>query len=563
MANYQSSAERKATGSHYTPTELAHFVATQIVEQLDFAEASSVLSVLDPAVGDGELLLNLRNELLLRGHNGIHITGFDTNPRAVEEALKRVGSDCTRTIEKSDFTALALEHRNAGSLFPLPKFDLVIANPPYVRTQVLGADQSKELAASFGLSGRIDLYHVFLSGIASVLKTGGIAGVIVSNRFMTTRGGADIRRLLRREFEILHVFDLGDTGIFEAAVLPAVLILRKKGENSQAENPRFTTIYSTVGETPDYSVETVFEALNFNGTVRTTANARYVVKQGVLNLDSDNDQVWSLSNDASDSWLGTVAANTFMEFGQIGKIRVGVKTTADKVFIRSDWSDLPLEEKPELLRPVITHHNATRFRSVENGRYIVYPHEVHEGRRRAVDLATFPRTKEYFLKHREILESRSYLAASNRKWYEIWVPQDPDSWSKPKIVFRDISSTPMFWLDLTGAVVNGDCYWLKNDNESSEELLWLALAVGNSTFIERFYDHSFNNKLYAGRRRFMSQYVEKFPLPNPDSPISKQIILLTKSLFENLKIGPKNRLELRIDHLVWQVFGFDSEEIAR
>lgn len=562
MATYQTSAVRKATGSHYTPTSLAHFVATQIVGQLDPADASSSLNILDPAVGDGELLISLRNELLLKGHSSIHVTGFDTNSRAVDETRQRIGLDSASTIKESDFTTFALEHRNAGTLFPLPKFDLIIANPPYVRTQVLGADQSKELAASFGLSGRIDLYHVFLSGIASVLKTNGIAGVIVSNRFMTTRGGTDIRNLLRKEFEILHVFDLGDTRIFEAAVLPAVLILRKKGEANQQENPRFTTIYSTSGKVPDHSVANIFEGLHLDGTIETATNEQFIVKQGILNLDSKNEQVWSLSNDASDSWLQTVAANTFMEFGEVGKIRVGVKTTSDRVFIRSDWDDLPLEEQPELLKPIITHHNATRFRSAENGRYIVYPHEMHEGRRRAVDLAMFPRTEKYFLKHRQVLESRSYVAAGGRSWYEIWVPQNPDSWAKPKIVFRDISSTPMFWMDLTGAVVNGDCYWLKADNESSEELLWLALAVGNSTFIEEFYDHSFNNKLYSGRRRFMSQYVEKFPLPNPDNPISQQILLLTKSLYDNLEAGANNQLEKRIDRLVWQVFGFDIEKTS-
>lgn len=560
MASYQSSAVRKATGSHYTPTRLAKFVARQILTRFGPCDLNSPLSLLDPAVGDGELLISLRAELLLNGYSNLHVHGFDTNPRAVDETIKRLQSNSSVNVKVSDFTVFALEHRNAGSLFPPPKFDLVIANPPYVRTQVLGADQSRKLAASFGLSGRIDLYHVFLSGIASVLKTNGIAGVIVSNRFMTTRGGADIRNLLRKEFEILHVFDLGDTRIFEAAVLPAVLILRKKGDSRQDENPRFTTIYSTSGKVPNHSVETIFEGLHLDGNIETTTNEQFIVKQGMLKLDSKYEQVWSLSNDVSDTWLQTVASNTFMEFGQIGKIRVGVKTTSDKVFVRSDWDTLPLEKQPELLKPIITHHNATRFRSVENGRYIVYPHEMHNGRRRAVDLSKYPRTKRYLESHRDVLEGRSYVAAGGRKWYEIWVPQNPDSWAKPKIVFRDISSSPMFWMDLTGAVVNGDCYWLKADNESNEELLWLALAVGNSSFIEDFYDHSFNNKLYSGRRRFMSQYVEKFPLPNPNDPISKQILLLTKSLYDNLEAGASNQLEKRIDRLVWQVFGFDSEE---
>ena len=38
----------------------------------------------------------------------------------------------------------------------------------------------------------------------------------------------------------------------------------------------------------------------------------------------------------------------------------------------------------------------------------------------------------------------------------------------------------------------------------------------------------FNNKLYAGRRRFITQYVEQFPLPDPDREESKTIIALAK-----------------------------------
>lgn len=106
--------------------------------------------------------------------------------------------------------------------------DYVIANPPYVRTQNLGSKRAQKIAKSFNLSGRIDIYQAFIKGIAKILKPGGIAGIIVSNRFMSTKTGKSIRKDIRQSFEILHVWDFGDTKIFDAAVLPAVLILRKK-----------------------------------------------------------------------------------------------------------------------------------------------------------------------------------------------------------------------------------------------------------------------------------------------------------------------------------------------
>jgi adenine-specific DNA-methyltransferase len=75
-------------------------------------------------------------------------------------------------------------------------YDLIIANPPYVRTQIMGAEQAQLLAKQFGLAGRVDLYYAFLLGMANVLDPKGVAGIIVSNRFMTTRSGASVRSAL-------------------------------------------------------------------------------------------------------------------------------------------------------------------------------------------------------------------------------------------------------------------------------------------------------------------------------------------------------------------------------
>jgi len=116
----------------------------------------------------------------------------------------------------------------------------------------------------------------------------------------------------------------------------------------------------------------------------------------------------------------------------------------------------------------------------------------------------------------------SMLLKQTGNGFEIWVPQNPSFWSQPKIIFRDISEHPTFWMDKEGTIVNGDCYWLINDNDNMpENILWLVLAVANSHFIEDFYDIKFQNKLYSNRRRFITQYVEQFPIPDPNLADSK------------------------------------------
>ena len=120
-------------------------------------------------------------------------------------------------------------------------------------------------------------------------------------------------------------------------------------------------------------------------------------------------------------------------------------------------------------------------------------------------------------------------------------------------MFRDISDTPQFWYDDTGAIVNGDCYWIDIPETIPDDMVFLALAVANSKFIEQYYDTKFNTKLYSGKRRFMTQFVEQFPLPTTNSIPSKKAISLIRTVIkENRQISSLEMSE--INSLVDEMF---------
>lgn len=570
---YLSAKRRKEAGIHYTPKILADFVAKQILNFWTCKSRTKEIRLLDPAVGDGQLLLSLLEKFRANNYSKIEVSGFDTSSAAVESARMRIRegfSELSLKLTCDDFLEFVLANyalNGQYNLFaegPPQPFDIVIANPPYVRTQVMGKDKAQIIARQFGLSGRVDLYYAFIAGIAHILRPGGIAGIIVSNRFLTTKSGASVRKSIIEKFDILHIWDLGDTRLFEAAVLPAVLLLQRKTGKSQILS-KFTSIYSVSNVNPDQLSKNAITALEQDGIVEVENGDCYYVQQGRLKYEKNPAKVWSIITNDSEDWLARVKAKTFCVFGDVGRIRVGVKTTADKVFIRSNWQDMPEEERPELLRPLTTHHIARRFKAIspKKQRGILYPHQVVNGKRVAVNLSDYPRSAKYLYFYRSVLEKREYVLKAGRQWYEIWVPHDPEVWRYPKVVFRDITEKPTFWIDLSGSVVNGDCYWLVAKNPEQTDLLWLILAVGNSSFIETFYDYKFNNKLYAGRRRFMTQYVEKFPLPDPDTEISQHIIQSTKKIYDLIPFSPLvNAIEQELDQLVWEAFDLSAEKIA-
>jgi hypothetical protein len=563
---YKDVTEEKSDGAVFTPRKLASFVAQQIAATVQVPNGR-VIRVLDPAVGEGALLISLLDELYALGIRNVEAHGFDTNLdslRVAEAGIQRRFPLVPTNFFPSNFLEYAGQFADTFSLFrgemPKDKFDVIIANPPYVRTQIMGAINAQALASRFGLSGRVDLYHAFLLGMIEVLGDNGVAGIIVSNRFMTTKSGSAVRKVLREAVNLKHVWDLGDTKLFDAAVLPAVILLTRS-ESQGKVNPEFTSIYETDGAA-SCRAHDVIAALAESGTVSIADGRCFQVTQGALDLSTAVEGIWRVATEKADAWLKTVEDHTWRTFGELGSIRVGIKTCADKVFIRSDWNSLGKHEQPELLRPLTTHHMGRRFKAdhAKAGRQVLYPHLVNEGQREAADLARYPKSAAYLEKHRSTLEGRSYVLEAGRKWYEIWVPQDPEAWELPKLVFRDICETPTFWIDLDGSIVNGDCYWLSPSHREDADLLWLALAVANSSFIEAFYDHRFHNKLYAGRRRFITQYVECFPLPDPSLQEAKTLAGLAREIYDLTPTTTTKELEIRLDDLVWRAFGVNHSK---
>ena len=576
-------AERiKSNGVHYTPPQLAEFLAAATLRA--FEDRAGPIRVLDPACGDGELLAALYCAAPDSVRSRLLLTGYETDPAAVQRAQRRLTTldGATIDVREGDFLELVAATRtppgSSGELFEsappserLDQADIVIANPPYVRTQVLGAERAQELALAFGLTGRVDLYHAFIVAVSHVLRPDGALGLLTSNRFMVVQSGATTRSLLRRTFALRELYDLGDTKLFSAAVLPAILIGVRSDALVEEGECEFVRVYEQRNGSvtaPAESHDSVLRAVQkgASGSVRTPLGT-FGIERGRLGQAATNEAPWALASDDGDKWLREVYSRRCRVFGDLGNIRVGIKTTADSVFIRDDWESLPKEIRPEgeLLRPLITHH--ARARWAVNGtsastRRVLYPHCQGDDRKRVIDLNAYPRAKAYLEVHRAKLESRHYVTEAGRQWYEIWVPQQPLDWPHPKVVFPDIAEHPRFFLDTTGAIVNGDCYWLKLQTGFETDWLLLVLAVANSSFVTRYYDTRFHNKLYAGRRRFMTQYVREFPLPDIGGAIAQQIIGLVRRLVADSAGNERVDIEREVDGMVWESFGI-AEESSR
>lgn len=542
---YKKITKEKENGVVYTPVEMANYVATQMI-QYGSKKIYETIDVLDPAVGEGELLVSMVNTLKKEFSNPIRIVGYETDTNVcskTEERLKMLFPDIDVSIRNEDFLE-AVENGTVG------KYNYVIANPPYVRTQIMGSDKAQQIAEKLSLSGRIDIYYAFLVYTKEVLKEEGVSGYITSNKFLTIKSGNSVRNFMLENYCIHQITDLGDTKLFTASVLPCIMIF-SKGNTTERNSVKFTSVYETNKEATE-KIDNVFDAIYKKGVYETPEKRKFLFQQGILQ-SVEKDALWNVLSDGIQEWIQRVDERTWMHFSDIGKIRVGIKTTADNIFIGSDWSGD--REGLEWLRPLITHRNAGQILANENEQWMVlYTHTVVNGKKQALDLEDAPKTKEYLFTHYEQLSGRKYVEKAKRNWYEIWVPQNPEAWEHRKIVFRDISEEPQFWLDESKAVVNGDCYWIDIFPDVFEDTVYLALAIANSKFIEKYYDVKFNTKLYSGKRRYMTQYVEQFPIPYSDTDLAKQVIEITKKIIAENNPNNVSGYKEQIDNLVESIF---------
>ncbi|MDD3107939.1 MAG: N-6 DNA methylase [Alistipes sp.] len=546
----------KETGATFTPKGLADFLASQIFNSLE--KKNSLLKVLDPACGNGNLLSAMDD--LLQSKNLPHsLYGYDTDINYINDAKVKLASNYAITVNLK-FEDFLLDDSSINlDLFSTQEkrelVDIIIANPPYVRTQVLGAERSQLIAKKYNLKGKIDLYYPFLISMTNSLKAGGIMGVITSNRYLTTKSGGQIRKFLLDNYEVIKVIDLGDTKLFDAAVLPAIFIGRKRiGKKSAISNGTFSKIYETLNDNISNIIQTesVFEILNKNVPgIYGVAGKAFSYNTGLLKHSANHLDIWQMTDEAENEWIDIIKKNAAFFVGEKFKVRVGIKSCADKVFIK-DWTKETVIPEDVFFRKLISQENIKRWKlSCKSSDVVLYPHYDDNGKRRVYDIEQYPKAKVFFENHKETLMTRKYLIEGGRKWYELWVPQNPALWKMPKLVFPDISLEPRFYYDNNGAIVNGNCYWIVAQNSEEENLLLLIQGVANSELMSKYHDLCFNNKLYSGRRRYLSQYIEKYPIPDPNSKASLKIISLVKklnddSIPEDDIIDLENRLNIAV-----------------
>ena len=414
----------KKNGVIFTPNDLADFMSEKIICNLK-KNVNDELIILEPSAGDGALAESVLKYVYAAGYKNIVLYAFDINETFLKELKTNINQKYPKTCVKcicQDFIEFAFSNTDI-------KADIIISNPPYVRTQYLDKKYIDFANENLNLQGRIDLYHIFICLLKNVLKEQGVVSIVVSNKFISNKAGSSLRRFIENNYKVCGLYDFGDTKMFNASVLPAVITMSLG--KTKTDTAEYISIYSCK---KIEKVDNLFLAVKNKASYGKINDEMFFISYGSLRIEKNN---WTLQSDENKEFLENVEKNTTHLFSDFAKIKVGIKTTADKVFISDDWDRLG-ENKPELLRPLITHRVSGQYFSNKKDNFqVLYPYTTRNSKKIVVNLDLYPKTKKYLFENYEVLSRRKYIQQSSKEWFEIWVPHSPLKWEKPTIVFRE------------------------------------------------------------------------------------------------------------------------------
>lgn len=236
-AEIYSIEERRINGVFYTPDFLAEYLVKKV---LHYKSSNSIISVLDPACGDSQLLRYFSKEISLKKEceSRLKIFGIDKDINAIISSTAKF-SDIKPTNIISKFI-------HADGLFPTDKneselswnqlreelnltkgFDAILSNPPW------GADMSEYSTAllncNFTLArGQFDIYNLFVESIIKNLANDGIYALVLPDSVFSQEQSR-FRGFLARNTKIHLIARLGEK-IFSEINRACAIIIGSKAQ---------------------------------------------------------------------------------------------------------------------------------------------------------------------------------------------------------------------------------------------------------------------------------------------------------------------------------------------
>ena len=431
-----------------------------------------------------------------------------------------------------------------------PGFDIVIANPPYVRQEAVSKQLKKYAKNHYSCyTGNVDLYVLFIERSHDIIRRTGVFCFICSNKFMKSEYGEKIRDYLASNNELKEIIDFGELPVFKSAsTFPSIILTNKNFVSEQ--KPIFAQI----------------DNLEYNSLIDEIQRKKInLPKQAIAKSD------WTLANSQEINIIEKMklCGTTLGEYCG-NKISWGIKTGYNDAFIIDPKTrDEIIHAHPEyeeVIKPFLMGTDIRYYSLTPSELFIIYTYH-------GIDIQKYPVIIEHLLPFKDKLEKR----ATKQAWYELQQPQFAFSkyMESPKIIYPEIAKEPRFTLDHESYYINNKGFLIPCNDQFllgllNSKLMWLYLKRKCSCL---------GDPDNGGRLELRDYYLKRAPirqvinssndhdLKKRDRIVSLVDILLTlknKKNGDNTNVGAQKEIisiSSEIDDIVFSLYNLSEDEI--
>ena len=240
-------------------------------------------------------------------------------------------------------------------------FDVVIANPPYVRQEEIGPNKAS-LVKQYGdaVTARSDLYCYFYARGLQLLAEGGMHVFVCSNSWLDVGYGAKLQEFLLNDAHVQAIYESAMERQFATADINTIVSVIRKNGIADDDLTRFVSLRS-----------------DFETALNDAARRREIVKTRAGLRDTGV----SGSKFVGDKWGGKYLrapdiyhrilnnyGDKLVRLGDVATVRRGITTGANKFFYLTPERIDEFGIEPEYCRPVMTTPQESRSIAVDPAR---------------------------------------------------------------------------------------------------------------------------------------------------------------------------------------------------
>ena len=412
-------------------------------------------------------------------------------------------------------------------------FDCIIGNPPYIQLQKMGTDADALQKMNYDTYERTgDIYCLFYEMGMKLLRKGALLSFITSNKWMRAGYGKILRGHISSNYNPTLLIDFANNKIFDSATVLVNILSLEKCNNK--------------GQTLSCSVEDGFDVSKLSDYVQTHA----------VTSNFSSAESWSILSDIERSIKAKIQAIGVPLREWDIQINYGIKTGFNEAFIidsvkrdeilKTCQSIEERDRTAELIRPILRGRDIRRYGYEWADLWLINTHNGVKDSLERIKVEDYPAIKLHLDYYWDKIESR---ADKGDTPYNLRNCAYVDEFSKPKIIYPNMTKFLPFVYDTYGLVTNQKCFII-----TGKRLAFLTAFLNSSLFKFCFADKF--PELQGKTRELSKIFMDEIPVMEVSDDEEARFLLIVESTQKNIS---REKL-LDIDKAIFDLYQLSEEE---